>query len=121
METGRVPSGTVVLRGAGNESWIVVAAYLRSVRRAIAALHHPKQAHGAIYPRGRHGASAPSSEAAPSTVRPLARDPWVLIGWPFLLGFDLDGRLLLARRGRVCVQFIFTIITTIIITQMQRE
>jgi len=41
---------------------------------------------------------------APSTVRPLARDPRVLmIGWPFPLGFGLDGRLLLARRGRVYV------------------
>ena len=39
-----MPSGTVVLRGAHNESWIVVAACLRSVRRTIAALH-PKQAH----------------------------------------------------------------------------
>ena len=39
---------------------------------------------------------------APSTVRPLARDLRVLIGcWPFPLGFGLDGRLLLARRGRV--------------------
>jgi len=36
-------------------------------------------------------------------VRPLARDPRVLIGWPFPLGFGLDGRLLLARRGRVYV------------------
>ena len=44
--------------------------------------------------------------AAPPTVRPLARDPRVLIGWPFPLGFGLDGRLLLARRGRVYVQFI---------------
>ena len=39
----------------------------------------------------------------PGTVRPLARDLLVLIGWPFPLGFDLDGRLLLARRGRVYV------------------
>ena len=39
----------------------------------------------------------------PSTVRPLARDPRVLVGWPFPLGFGLDGRLLLARRGRVYV------------------
>ena len=38
---------------------------------------------------------------APSTVRPLARDPRVLIGWPLPLGFGLDGRLLLARRGGV--------------------
>ena len=45
---------------------------------------------------------------APSTVRPLARDPRVLIGLPFPLGFGLDGRLLLARRGRVYV--LFTII-----------
>ena len=43
---------------------------------------------------------------APSTVRPLARDLRVLIGWPFPLGFGLDGRLLLARRGRVYVKFI---------------
>ena len=41
-----MPSGTMVLLGARNESWIVVAACLRSVRRAIAALH-PKQAHDA--------------------------------------------------------------------------
>ena len=42
--------------------------------------------------------------SAPSTVRPLARDLRVLVGWPFpLLGFGLDGRLLLARRGRVYV------------------
>ena len=41
-----MPSGTVVLRVAHSESWIVVAACLRSVRRAIAALH-PKQAHNA--------------------------------------------------------------------------
>ena len=33
---------------------------------------------------------------APSTVRPLARDPRVLIDWPLPLGFGLDGRLLLA-------------------------
>ena len=44
-----------------------------------------------------------TNQAAPSTVRPLARDPRVLIGWPFPLGFGLDGRLLLARRGRVYV------------------
>ena len=34
---------------------------------------------------------------------PLARGPRVLIGWPLPLGFGLDGRLLLARRGRVYV------------------
>ena len=44
-----------------------------------------------------------SAKLAPSTVRPLARDLRVLIGWPFPLGFGLDGRLLLARRGRVYV------------------
>ena len=48
-------------------------------------------------------ALAPRAFPAPSTVRPLARDPRVLIGWPFPLGFGLDGRLLLARRGRVYV------------------
>jgi len=36
-------------------------------------------------------------------VRPLARDLWVLIGWPFPLGFGLGGRLLLARRGRAYI------------------
>ena len=41
--------------------------------------------------------------SAPSTVRPLARDLRVLVGWPFPLGFGLDGRLLLAQRGRVYV------------------
>ena len=46
---------------------------------------------------------ATGTEPAPSTVRPLARDLRVLIGWPFPLGFGLDGRLLLARRGRVYV------------------
>ena len=33
----------------------------------------------------------------PSTVRPLARGPRVLIGWPLPLGFGLGGCLLLAR------------------------
>ena len=47
---------------------------------------------------------SPHVPFAPSTtVRPLARDPRVLISWPFSLGFGLDGRLLLARRGRVYV------------------
>ena len=32
--------------------------------------------------------------------------PRVLVGWPLPLGFGLDGRLLLARRGRVCAKFI---------------
>ena len=48
-------------------------------------------------------ASGVGARHAPSTVRPLAMDPRVLIGWPFPLGFGLDGRLLLARRGRVYV------------------
>ena len=45
--------------------------------------------------------SAPSKykkiikKTEPSTVRPLARDPRVLIGWPLPLGFGLGGRLLL--------------------------
>ena len=34
-------------------------------------------------------------------MRPLARDPRVLVGWPLALGYGRDGRLLLARRGRV--------------------
>ena len=38
---------------------------------------------------------------APSTVRPLARDPRVLVCWPLPLGFGLGGRLLLTRRERV--------------------
>ena len=38
----------------------------------------------------------------------MARDPRVLVGWPFPFGFGLDGRLLLARRGRICVKFIIT-------------
>ena len=42
---------------------------------------------------------------APSTVRPFARDPRVLIGWPLPLGFGLGGRLLLARRRRIYVPF----------------
>ena len=41
-----MPLGTMTLRGARTESWIVVTACLRSIRRAIAALH-PKQAHDA--------------------------------------------------------------------------
>ena len=41
--------------------------------------------------------------APPSTVRPLARETRVLIGWPLPLGLGLGGCLLLARRGRVCV------------------
>ena len=41
---------------------------------------------------------------APCTVRPFARNPRVLVGWPLPLRFGLDGRFLLARRrGRVCV------------------
>ena len=43
-------------------------------------------------------------------MRPLARDLRVLIGWPFPLGFGLDGRLLLARRGRIYVKFIIIIL-----------
>ena len=55
------------------------------------------------YPLKRPDSGAILMPAAPSTVRPLARDLRVLIGWPFPLGFGLDGRLLLARRGRVYV------------------
>ena len=40
---------------------------------------------------------------SPCAVRPLARGPRVLIDLPLPLGYGLDGRLLLARRGRVCV------------------
>ena len=40
---------------------------------------------------------------APTTVRPLARDPRVLIGWLLPLSWGLGGCLLLARRGRVYV------------------
>ena len=49
------------------------------------------------------GLSALHNTASDGTVRPLARDPRVLIGWPLPLSFGLDGRLLLARRGRVYV------------------
>ena len=56
----------------------------------------------------RFGEIAPLPLLAPSTVRPLARDPRVLVGWPFPLGFGLDGRLLLAQRGRVYVSFIIS-------------
>ena len=49
------------------------------------------------------GSAFASWSQAPSTARPLARDLRVLIGWPFPLGFGLDGRLLLARRWRVYV------------------
>ena len=53
----------------------------------------------------------PALGPAPFTVCPLARDLRVLVSWPFpFLGFGLDGRLLLARRGRVYVQFIIIII-----------
>ena len=38
-----------------------------------------------------------------TTMRPLARGPRVLVGWPLPLGFGLGGCLLLARRGRVYV------------------
>ena len=47
------------------------------------------------------GASVHGEGGAPSTVRPLVRNPRVLIGWPLPLGFGLGGCLLLARRGRV--------------------
>ena len=40
---------------------------------------------------------------ATSTARPSTRAPRVLFGCPLPLGFGLDGRLLLARRGRVYV------------------
>ena len=78
--------------------------------------------HKCPYPRGNflvrrclHSFNSPLTitDFAPSTVRPLAReDPRVLVGWPFPLDFGLDGRLLLARRGRIDVKFII-IITTI--------
>ena len=57
----------------------------------------------------------------PSTVRPLARDPRVLVGWPLPLGFGLGGCLLLARRGRVCVQFIIIIIISGGVVKPARE
>ena len=57
METESAIRHLVVLRGArSNESLIVVAACLRSVRRAIAALY-PKQAHDDAIPRDKHGTS----------------------------------------------------------------
>ena len=55
----------------------------------------------------REGREGRDGDRAPSTVRPrvrpLARDPRILVGWPFPLGFGLDGRFLLARRARVYV------------------
>ena len=51
----------------------------------------------------KKAAAAPYVAVVPSTVRSLARGPRVLIGWPLPLGLGLDGRLLLARRGRVYV------------------
>ena len=60
---------------------------------------------GACYWHGVGGivinSSSSSCQHPPSTVRPLARGPRVLIGWPLPLRFGLDGRMLLARRGRV--------------------
>ena len=38
-----------------------------------------------------------------TTARPLTRGPRVLIGRPLPLAFGLDKRLLLKRRGKVCV------------------
>ena len=75
---------------------------------AEAAFLFAPRAQPALRPPERGGAGCQlisPCQVAPSTVRPLAlaRDPRVLIGWPFPLGFGLDGRLLLARRGRVYV------------------
>ena len=54
--------------------------------------------------KNTHAHTHTQTHAAPSTTaRPLARDPRVLIAWPLPLGFGLDGRLLLERRGRACV------------------
>ena len=44
-----------------------------------------------------------ASRGHPATVRPLARDPRVLIGLPLPFRFGLGGCLLLAQRGRVYV------------------
>ena len=60
---------------------------------------------GAIERSLTFASATPVRRSAPTTVRPLARDPWVLIGWPLPLGFGLNRCLLLARRGRVYVQF----------------
>ena len=63
---------------------------------------HERSANGDLGSGGRCVALSPKY-IAPSTVRPLARGARVLVGWPLPLGFGLDGRLLLARRGRVYV------------------
>ena len=66
--------------------------------RLVISEHHRRATGGSF-----EGLLPPSFVLAPSTVRPLARDLRVLVGWPFPLGFGLDERLLLARRERVCV------------------
>ena len=85
-------------RGTSSTARLLVG---RPVFRCLWALATPAR-------RGRvcdqiHSFTEEPRGGAPSTVRPLARDLRVLIGWPFPLGFGLDGRLLLARRGRVYV------------------
>ena len=55
--------------------------------------HVKSRAHAAIF----------GPESAVFAVPGVRSAPMVLIGWPLPLDFGLDGRLLLARRGRVCV------------------
>ena len=105
-------NSAVVLPSGSARSHAAEAALDRDLRCSRRAAHSARRELGVSFPispvtrRGVSDDMTRSAQRAPSTVRPLARDPRVLIGWPFPLGFGLDGRLLLARRGRVYVWFI---------------
>ena len=58
--------------------------------------HRKTSSTGACY-------QAPEFYPPPCARWPGTLGSWHLVGWRLLLGFGLDGRLLLARRGRVCV------------------
>ena len=76
----------------------------RAGRRACARCDLSRIPSGTFFREVYPGSEmASQNDHAPATVRPLARDPRVLIGWPLPLGFGLGGCLLLARRGRVYV------------------
>ena len=77
-----MPSGTVVcvvLRGARNESRIAVVAYLRSARRAIAALH-PKQAHDATLVTNTTHPKLVQCANGPGKRKELRLTCWVSVG-----------------------------------------
>ena len=91
------------MRGSAN-SWPGLDVYNERQGKEFPLLFHCVCVIGVLY--SEHQAQllpAPPPHTNVVLVRPLARDPRVLIGWPFPLGFGLDGRLLLARRGRVYV------------------